>query len=42
MSLWVFGDSPRSEVHDIEIINDEQASDSDVCVDAVKIDNVKV
>ena len=42
MPLWVFGDSPRSDVHDIEVIKDEEASFSDVCVDDVKMDTIKV
>lgn len=42
ISLWVFGDSPRSDVHDIEVIKNEEASFSDVCVDDVKMDYIKV
>ena len=39
---WIFGDSPTSAVHDIELIQDEQSSEPGVCIDTVKIDHFEV
>ena len=41
-ATWVFGDSPTSSDHDIEVMEEKQSSNSDVCVDAAKIDHFKV
>ena len=41
-ATWVFGDSPTSSDHDIEVMEEKQSSNTDVCVDAAKIEHFKV